>query len=389
MERRVHADEIRVRATAADRNGLALEAVTIEGTLDLSATSLPSLVFVGCRFERELILRGASVESLFLGGCDLAGIDARDAHLRADLQLCAGTRSGGLIRLEGARIDGNLSCTNALLEASGGEALRADRAVIGGHVIMSNGFRASGAVVMPHISVGGMLYCAHGLFANNGGVALTLEGASIGGNIVLSHGFKGRGEVILRDARCGGMLYCPHGTFENPGGNALTADGVGIGGRAFIGEWFAAKGAVRLRNAQVGGDLHCVGGLFQNPGADAINAERITVGGSVRMHTRFLAQGAVRLDASRIGGSLNCSGGRFDNRQGAAESAERGQSKGVALSAVGMRVDRDVVLGSGFRATGIVHLDHARIGGTLETDDAVYDDLTIEDVQSGSPSRSR
>jgi hypothetical protein len=52
-------------------------------------------------------------------------------------------------------------------------------------------------------------------------------------------------------------------------------------------------------------------------------------------------------------------------------------------------VGRNVVLGSGFRADGIVRLDHARISGTLDTEDAVCDNLTVENVQSGSPSRPR
>ena len=151
-ERRITAEEIRARAIAPDRNstGISLEGAIIEDTLDLSATSLPSLAFVGCRFEREFILCGASVESLFLCGCDLVGIDARDAHLHSDLQLCEGTRSSGTVLLDRARIDGNLSCNAALLGASGGETLRADRAVIGGHVVMGIGCRASGAVALPH-----------------------------------------------------------------------------------------------------------------------------------------------------------------------------------------------------------------------------------------------
>lgn len=385
-ERKVPADEIRARL-ASDRGlvGFVIESATIEGALDLSATNLSSLAFIGCRFEAELVLRGASLESLFLGGCSLPGIDAREAHLLSDLQLCEGTHVEGAVRLEGARIGGNLSCNGAILApaavASGqrpaGGVLLGRDAAIGGHVLMANGFRAAGEVDLSQARVGGMLYCAHADFENRHGIALNLEGAEIAGSTILSHGFKVRGEVVLRTARLNGVLYCAHGSFENPGGDALDADGVRIGGRAFLSEWFSAKGAVRLRDAQIAGDLHCVGGLFQNPGGDALDAERIAVGGAVRMHTRFLAQGRVCLDAGRITGSVKCGGGRFENR-GA-----------VALSGTGLTVGHDLILGSGFRADGVVRLDRARIGGALDADDAVCDELSIEGMRTGSSADER
>jgi hypothetical protein len=45
----------------------------------------------------------------------------------------------------------------------------------------------------------------------------------------------------------------------------------------------------------------------------------------------------------------------------------------------------DAILGSGFKATGNVNFTSAKIGGSLDTDGATYDDLIIEGTSVGEP----
>ena len=373
-QRTLSAEVVRALATGGDPRwnvhsaGLRIAGARIAGALDLAHVEIHfPLAFIGCSFERELSLRNASVNAVFLGGSALPGFDARSLRADSDVQLCDGFRTNGTVRLDHATIAGNLSFNGADLH-SDGCALTADSATIGRHLLMSNGFKAAGEVSTRYARIGGLFYCSHGRFDNPQGVALNADGVTVNGDMVMSNGFLATGEVSMRGARLRQLLYCAHGTFRNPGADALLADDAEIDGRAFLGEWFSAKGCVRLPGARLAGDLYCVGGIFQNAGGDAILADGISVAGNVRMHTRFLAQGAVRLANSTIGATLNCSAGRFEN------------SGGVALSADGATISGDVILTNGFRADGSVLLSGAKIGGALESEGGDCDRIILDDA---------
>jgi hypothetical protein len=352
---------------------LRIAGARISGTLNLSRAEIPiPIAFIGCYFEREISLRDASATSIFLGGSTVPSLDARSLRTSSDLQICDGFRSHGIVRLESASIEGNLSFNGAVLNSGAGDiALLADGATVGRNLLMSNGFHASGEVSLRRTRIGGLFYCSHGKFENPGGIALAADDSAVYGNTIMSTGFFADGEVSLRRARLQRILYCTHGNFKNPGGNALSADGAEFGGRAYLGEWFNAKGTVRLANAKIAGDLDCVGGIFQTPRGDAIFADGIRVEGSVRMHTRFLAQGSVRIADATIGGLLNCRDGRFENPGRVALSAER------------TTIGRDVLLSCGFRALGTVQLSDAKISGALDTEGEMPDGLDIEGVAIG------
>jgi hypothetical protein len=348
--------------------GLRVIGARITGTLDLAAAEVGfPIAFVKCCFERELLLQGASLASIFLGGSNLRGMNAQSLHASGDIQLCEGFSTCGALRFDHATIDGNFSCNGATLTSpDDGFVLFADEAAIRGHVLLSNGFRAMGEVSLRRAQIRGMLYCSHARFENSGRIALAADEVTVHGPTILSNSFVANGKVSMSRARLRRNLYCAHGVFKNPHGDALSLESAEIGGPAFLGEWFSAKGAVCLCDAKIAGDLYCVGGNFQNAGGNALCANGVSVGRNVRMDTRFLAQGAVRLANAKIGGTLNCAGGRFEN------------PGGVALSAEGAEIARDAVLGSGFKALGSVYFAAAKIDGALETEGATYDEIITE-----------
>ncbi len=380
-------------AWSVTRAGVCVVGARITGVLDLAGATIDfPIAFVNCHFVHEISLRGATLQSVFLGGSDVLGIDASSLRVHGDVQLCDGFRARGPISFDRATVDGNLSLNGALLEScdqpapiadgtfssrselldSGrGYAFFADEVTIHGHLLMSNGFHSVGEVSVRRAHIGGMFYCSHGRFENDSAVAIATDEAVIGGDLVMSNGFVANGEVSIRRARLRRHLYCLHGTFKNPGGNALSADGAEVSGRAYLGDWFSAQGAVRLCDAKVAGDLYCVGGIFQNSSGDAFWADGVSVGGNVRMHTRFLAQGAVRLAHARIAGALNCDGGHFEN------------AGGVALTLEGAEIGRNAIIGGAFRASGTVNFTGAKIGGAFDMEGPKFDQLITEGVSIG------
>lgn len=204
--------------------GVRIVGARIAGVLDLAGAEVGfPIAFIKCCFERELSLRGASVESVFLGGSDLPGVSAQSLRARADIQLCDGFRARGAVRFDRATIDGNFSCNGAILNNHDRFALIADEAAIRGHLLLSNGFHATGEVSIRRAQIGGMFYCSHASFENPGGIALAADEAVIDGDVVMSNNFIAIGEVSMHRARLRRHLYCAHGTFTNPGGAALSA----------------------------------------------------------------------------------------------------------------------------------------------------------------------
>jgi hypothetical protein len=195
-------------------------------------------------------------------------------------------------------------------------------------VFLNEKFNAEGELRLLGAQIGGDLTCSGGTFKNPGKDALSADGVSVQGSVFLDEKFSAEGEVRLLGAQIGNQLNCAGGTFKNPGSDALSADGVNVKGdvvlcedlsadganvqgSVFPNKGFSAEGEVRLLGAQIGGALACRGGTFKNPGKDALSADRVNVRGSVFLNKGFSAEGAVRLLGAQIGSNLDCSGGRF------------------------------------------------------------------------------
>ena len=103
----------------------------VSGILDLSEATIDfPIAFVNCDFDHQLMLRGATLPSIFLGGSDVPGIDASSSHVHGDVQLCDGFRARGAMRFDRAIIDGNVQSNGALLEGRNSGAFFADEVTI-------------------------------------------------------------------------------------------------------------------------------------------------------------------------------------------------------------------------------------------------------------------
>jgi hypothetical protein len=83
------------------------------------------------------------------------------------------------------------------------------------------GFEASGEVRLLGAHIGGQLSCSGGHFSNTSGVALNAEGLSIDRDMVCNGKFEASGEVNLSSVHIVGMLDCSGGHFSNASGSAL------------------------------------------------------------------------------------------------------------------------------------------------------------------------
>jgi hypothetical protein len=431
-----------------------LDGVRVRGRLDLSGTDLVhALRFARCVFEDQVDLRraraakpiewaGGQIDSVladhFSGDSDLVirdvtvtGLISLEwASVRGDVILSGSRllarggqaicgndlRVGGSLFMDGedfqargevclssARINGQLSCRRACFSNRAGHSIRADHLVVGGDVLLEEGFRAEGEVCVRWAQVGrlratggnftstttyalhadalraangvyldrgfhttatvrlvganitGELCCTQGCFDNPGGRALNAE-RIVAEDVYLDRGFTAHGEVRFTDAEISRQFNATRGDFRNDrsGEYALNCDGLHCGGEVFLNEGFRAEGQVRLTGAQIESELNCTAGSFLTPGGDALFADGMTTQGFVYLDQGFRASGEVRFARATIGRQLVCTKGVFDNQHG------------TALDLTGLITAGDVLVKGGFRATGRVLMRSADITRDLD-----------------------
>ncbi|MEM1330614.1 MAG: hypothetical protein AAGG07_08650 [Planctomycetota bacterium] len=131
-------------------------------------------------------------------------------------------------------------------------AISADGLVCGGGALLTDGFRSEGAVRLLGADVKGDLTCSGGSFVNLAGCALNCDGLKCSGYVFLRDGFRSEGGVRFLGADLKGDLACSGGSFVNPGGDALSCDGLVCKGTLFLRNTASFKGEVDLTRASVG-----------------------------------------------------------------------------------------------------------------------------------------
>jgi hypothetical protein len=366
---------------------LRLAGARITGHLDLEAATLNrSLLLEDCYFEQPITLTDAHTADIELKGCRLPGLEGERLETHGDLDLHDGFKAAGKVNLDGAQIDGDLTCDGKFTNERGA-AFEGSSLAVGKDMYCLGEF---GEVSLVSAQIGGNLYLL-GKFSNEGGTAFDGSSLAVGKDMFCVGEFAATGEINLFSAQIGGELMCG-GTFSNEGLGKEPEDGfVAFGGTGLVvgknmsfindllamefaadarsamtGElaareillaraWaatrgFAATGRVNLSGAQIGGLLAC-GGTFSNEGRVAFAGTGLVVGKDMVIDD-FAATGEVGLVLGRIGGELICDG-TFSNEGGTALNGGRLVVSGS------MRFD------SNFAATGSIDLSQARIGGEL------------------------
>jgi hypothetical protein len=337
--------------------------------LNVNAATIAGSVFLSSGFHAtgEVNIEAAEIlGDLRCLECELINtnsggyaLNARGAKINGSVRLIENFRAVGMVDLNASTIGGSLVCSSNHISNPRGLALNAIGAKIGGAVILGNDLRAEGEVNLVAANIGGDLHCLNFEFVNTNtnGCALNASRAKIDGGVALFNHFRAEGLINLADSIVGGTLSCTEGHVSNPIGLALTANAARIGSGVVLGDDFQATGEVNLVGAQIKGTLECQGGKFINTNSNgyALTANGAKIGGSVFLSDHFEATGEVNLVRATIGGNLECLGGRFVNTN----------TNGRAFSADRSKIEGDVFLEKGFRATGRVGLEAANIGGDL------------------------
>jgi hypothetical protein len=327
----------------------------VRGRLDLSGAYLAhALHFTRCVFEDRVdLMRARADMPIEWDGGQIGSVLADHFSSDADLVIRNVTVTG-LISLQWAWVRGDLRLSGSHLSPRGGQAFRGKDLRVGGTLFLDGeDFRARGEVCLRSARIDGQLNCRHGSFSNESGHSISADRMVVGGDVLLEEGFSADGEVCVQWAKVG-RLRATGGSFSSATSYALHADALRAANGVYLDRGFRATAMVRLVGANIAGELCCTQGTFDNPSSRALDAERIVVE-DVYLDRGFTARGEVRFNDAEVSRQFNASKGDFQNDR----------SREYALDCDGLRCGGDVFLNDGFRAIGTVILTGAEIVSEL------------------------
>ncbi len=205
--------------------GLQVRGAALVGTLDLDGLQTRVRLRLRDCALPGLVLRGASLPLLDLGGCTVGGLLADDAVVDGSVLLWRGFTCHGLVSLVGARIGGKLDLSGAVLAGGAGAALVADRITLGGDLLLDDavgtGAAPAGTVQLTGARIAGRLSGRRLRLTNPAGPGLAAASLHVTDMVDLSRGIEVRGSgpdgaVRLVGARVG-SLYARPGPAGEPG----------------------------------------------------------------------------------------------------------------------------------------------------------------------------
>ncbi|MDG9673593.1 hypothetical protein [Micromonospora sp. DH14] len=203
-----------------------------------------------------------------------------------DVYLDRGFHAHGGVRLVGAQLARQLTCTGGHFENPAGDALDLTGITCTGSVYLDQDpqreqcFHAHGRVRMCGASIGESLVCSSGLFEFPGGVALDADGLNAVGDVRLDQGFRAVGRVRLSRATVGRQLDCGASSFVSTENPALDLTGLVGHGDVLLTSGFRAAAEVSLRDATVERDVELSNAYLKGTGPTAFDAFGLRVGGT-------------------------------------------------------------------------------------------------------------
>ena len=143
-----------------------------------------------------------------------------------------------------------------------------------------------------------------------------------------------------------------------------------------LNDGFNAEGLVAFDRAHVGSSFICTGEITSTSSL-ALFAANMQVDGSARLAPGFKATGGVSLDGARIGGDLDCRHGNFLNCSGDALSTREAQIQGGLLISDGFKTDGAVGLSN--TRVDVLFDDSASWPAAIDLEGFVYRQLVTPD----------
>jgi hypothetical protein len=256
----------RASISAPGERALVLSYATISGKFDgWGLTVEGESRAVRCQVSGQFLMSGGRLRNpggnaLFAGGLEVSGGTFFDA----------GFRASGEFRLIGARLSGNLSIDGATFENPGAVAINLERASLGS--LRGDDLTCTGQLSMPGARIDGDMGLSRAVLqADDGTVVLDAERAQVGGTVQLS-GIRAVGEVNLRSVQVGARILLEDAVLRAPAPRAACRlSRAQVAADVFC-HRMTAEGRLRLFGSVIGGSIYLNGARLSNPAGLAVEA---------------------------------------------------------------------------------------------------------------------
>ena len=203
--------------------------------------------------------------------------------------------------------------SDSQLSPQSGQAIRGDHLRVGGTLFLNGeDFHARGEVCLRAARIEGQLNCRHASFSNPSGYSISADHIVVGGDVLLEEGFCADGEVCVQWARVG-RLRATGGSFASATTYALHADALHAQTACTWTGAFAPPPRCGWSARTSPASCACTQGSFDDPSGRALDAERI-VAEDVYLDRGFTARGEVRFNDSKVSRQFNATDGRIPQR---------------------------------------------------------------------------
>ncbi len=235
--------------TRPHEKGIRVQGAWVTGTLDLEGCRIPrDIGLKKCRLDAAPILRSAIIDSVFLDGSIMPGLDADRIEARGTISLRGAVISGAVL-VQGGRIGGNLDCNGVKIDASKDHAIHAEDLDVYGVLLR-------GAVIKGSI-------CLSGARLSGDVDAFNLRITSDDKPAIDAGAIETRGSVVLRSAHI--------------------------------------EGTLRLVSARISSDLILKNAILSNPGQAALQLNNGVILGVLMLNGRAKVSGVLDLTGATIG----------------------------------------------------------------------------------------
>lgn len=286
-----------------------LSGARISGRLDMTSSVVRCPLYMReCIFDDPITLDYATASALTLTRCRLSGgLSGENLSVTESLDLSQSILGGALV-LRRAQISGRLDCGGAHLAASALSlyALYAERVSVGDDVLFDEGFVATGPLRLNEARIAGQLVCSSALLSGIDGNGCSLSAAHIivESDVFFDQGFNAQGSLRLNDAAIAGQLVCTSARLRqaDSSGYSLFAERISVGGNVFLDDGFAAAGTVSFSFASLGRSLRIIPESFTEAhDSTAFDGSSMNVAGTLLWAPSKPVQGAVSLEGATTG----------------------------------------------------------------------------------------
>ena len=370
--------------------GIRISHASITGRLDLEAVHLGHGVRLEhCDFEEAPNLVGACLRELYLTGSELPGLNVEGFELKQNLWLDNATVTGQ-IDINNAKITGQFSANEVVLDGGEQKALWAQDAEISGGIFLDKA-TVTGQIDITSAKIAGQFAANEVVLDGGEQTALWAQGAEISGGIFLRKATV-TGQIDITRATIAGPFAANEVVLDGGEQKALWAQGAEISGGIFLRK-ATVTGQIDITNAKIAGQFAAEEVVLDGGEQKALWAQQAEISGGIFLR-KATVTGQIDINNAKIAGQFAAEEVVLDGGEQKALLAQDAEiSGGIFLNKATVTGQIDInggstsyltVEGATLKGNQALYASHASVGRLVWGPELVAGVVDVRDCTVGT-----